>query len=129
MADEYHVPEIFVLQDVDDVGHVGLETDFGASKVASLAESGERGSGDEVLGGSRGVPSLAQERHDLLPEPGSVPCRVNEDERLRSHRLRLEAHRCRETGRISGGPEHVPTRRLQMRGHGRDNAATAALLS
>ena len=47
MADEDHVTEILVLQNIDDVGHVGLETDFGASKVAPLAKPGERGRGHD----------------------------------------------------------------------------------
>jgi hypothetical protein len=82
MADENDVAEILVFQNVDDVSDVGLETDLRASEMAPLAESSQRGGGHKV-------PFVAQKRRDLLPEPGPVPCRVNEDERLRIHGLRL----------------------------------------
>jgi hypothetical protein len=92
VADENDVAEILVCHNADDVSHVSLETDLRARQMAPLAKAGQRGGGHAVT-----LPT--QERHEFLPAPGPVPCRVHEKERLQTH------------------------------GHGRDNAATGRLLS
>jgi hypothetical protein len=81
VPDEDDFAQILVLQDVDDVVNVHLETDLCASEVTTFAESSQCGSEHEVA-------ARAQKRYDLLPEPRSVPGRVDQDEDFWFHTLR-----------------------------------------
>jgi hypothetical protein len=104
VADKNDVPQILVLQHVDDVSDVHFEADLGASEMTPFAESSQRGSEHEV-------PSLLQQRHDFLPEPRAMPGRVNKDEDFRIHTLRLVGHAHHSDGAcpISYAGEHVST--------------------
>src|SRR5262249_13963071 len=109
VPDEDDVAQILVLQHVDDVGDVHVEADLSASEMTPFAETRQRRR-------EHWVPLLTEKRDDLLPEPPSVPGRVNQNEDFRFHSLRLHsprrqgrAHHTEETCATSGGSEQVTT--------------------
>jgi hypothetical protein len=124
VPDEDDLVQILVFQNVDDVVDVDVEADSCGSEMAPFAEP--RQCGREYK-----VSVLPEQRHHLLPEPAPMPGRVNQNERIWLHRLGSTGHaRHRQnTHPASGGPEHVSTRRLRMRGHGHDNAAAGRRMS
>src|SRR5262245_28512761 len=72
----------YIHQNVSNVLDMGLEADFGVSKVGALAQSSERGGIDVVS-------PRAQQRDHLFPAPASEPGWVHEDKRC--HRAPIQS--------------------------------------
>jgi hypothetical protein len=62
----------------DDVVNMSGETDLGPREMAAVAQAGQRRRQDAV-------PRFAEERNDLVPEPGAMPGGVHQDEDRRLH--------------------------------------------
>jgi hypothetical protein len=102
MADKHDVVEVFPLDDVDGVGHVGGEIDLTVDEVRALAQARHRRR--EHL-----VPALLQKVGDASPAPAAVPSAVHQHERIACAGLcpcrRSAQRRCARAG--SGACQHA----------------------
>src|SRR5215203_6495706 len=76
VAEEHDAVEVLELDEVDHVGYVGVEVDFGACEVHPFAQAGE-GEGVGV------VPLLSESAGYGLPAPAPEPSTT--DQHVRSH--------------------------------------------
>ena len=80
VPEEHNVAEILILQHIDNVVDVHVESDLGASEMAAFAEPRQCRSDDVVT-------ALPQERGDFPPAPRPVPRGMYQDEHSLFHVL------------------------------------------
>jgi hypothetical protein len=73
---EHYIAEILELDEIDHVGDVGVEVDFGACEVHRFAQAGE-GDGTGI------VPLIPESTDDSLPTPAPEP--TTTDQHVRGH--------------------------------------------
>src|SRR5262245_1012644 len=110
VPDQNDTAQILVLQEIDDVLDMDVETNVGASEMCAFAKAGEGGRINIVA-------ARTQKRSYFLPTPAPKPGRMNQDESrlaagFRSHTRGAGKRRGRKCGAGGRSPEGPAARNM-----------------